>query len=37
MKQVKITKDELKTSKMPLRQTLAAKGGKITVKKPVKK
>jgi hypothetical protein len=37
MKDCKITKDELKTSKMPLRQTLAAKGGKITVKKPVKK
>lgn len=32
MKSCKVTKNELKNSKMPLRQTLAAKGAKI---KPV--
>ena len=33
MKGCKITKSDLKKSGMPLRQTLAAKGAKIKVKK----
>ena len=33
MKNCKVTKEELKNSKMPLRQTLAYKGMKKTIKK----
>ena len=33
MKNCKVTKKELEKSKMPLRQTLAAKGAKIKIKK----
>lgn len=33
MKKVKVSKEDLKKSGMPLRQTLAAKGAKINPKK----